>query len=437
MRTHAVVAMLAVPGALTHAQQLLSIEIVGPDEVLEPSETQYECIAHFDKGDLNVTGQAEWSVAPDNELVSIDGGLLTIADLDADINVTITATYEVLGVEKTTTFMVLANAPDLISVVISGPTQIFHESVTQYQCTALFEFGEEIDVTDQAIWTVEPDELAAIEAGLLSVGTLNTPVEMTLSAEVAAGGITVEGLLNVFVAPVSVVYDNQYDGTSTYGFAGQIFEREFSGYDIWVGDDFSSNSDLSLVWISSAGRCGNGCVDPFLVQDFLAAIWDRLPNDPNATLVAESDSSEYDDGTGVRTAFFEDDLSAGDYYFAFAARNDFGTNGQTYFWQQTIDGEQDDGWQWNPNGAFGFPDDLKYLTEDDDDVVPTSPNAVILSAEVCLADCNADGDLSVLDFVCFQLLWQSGDLAADCDGNGVLNLLDFVCFQIEYQEGCG
>ena len=54
----------------------------------------------------------------------------------------------------------------------------------------------------------------------------------------------------------------------------------------------------------------------------------------------------------------------------------------------------------------------------------------------CLADCNGDGALDILDFVCFQGLFLSGDAAADCDGDGSLTVLDFVCFQQAFQAGC-
>ena len=54
----------------------------------------------------------------------------------------------------------------------------------------------------------------------------------------------------------------------------------------------------------------------------------------------------------------------------------------------------------------------------------------------CYADCDGNGDLNILDFVCYQGLFQSGDDGADCDGNGVLNILDFVCFQSEFVGGC-
>jgi len=54
----------------------------------------------------------------------------------------------------------------------------------------------------------------------------------------------------------------------------------------------------------------------------------------------------------------------------------------------------------------------------------------------CLADCNEDGELNILDFTCFQGLFVAGDPEADCNDDGELNVLDFICFQGEFTAGC-
>ncbi|MFM9996631.1 MAG: hypothetical protein ACKVU4_12630 [Phycisphaerales bacterium] len=54
----------------------------------------------------------------------------------------------------------------------------------------------------------------------------------------------------------------------------------------------------------------------------------------------------------------------------------------------------------------------------------------------CYADCNADGQLSVADFGCFQGKYVLGDLYADCTGDGNLTVADFGCFQGKYVVGC-
>jgi|GEM_PF-5143328 len=54
----------------------------------------------------------------------------------------------------------------------------------------------------------------------------------------------------------------------------------------------------------------------------------------------------------------------------------------------------------------------------------------------CRADCDGDGRLSIFDFLCFQNLFGSGDLAADFDGDGRLTIFDFLEFQNEFVAGC-
>jgi outer membrane protein assembly factor BamB len=54
----------------------------------------------------------------------------------------------------------------------------------------------------------------------------------------------------------------------------------------------------------------------------------------------------------------------------------------------------------------------------------------------CAPDCNDDGALNILDFVCFQGLFQAGNEGADVNGDGVLNILDFVAFQGLFVKGC-
>jgi hypothetical protein len=73
--------------------------------------------------------------------------------------------------------------------------------------------------------------------------------------------------------------------------------------------------------------------------------------------------------------------------------------------------------------------------------IVVTPAPTITSIEVvpvggCAADCNEDGMLNVLDFVCFQGEWQAQSDAGDCNGDGLYNVLDFVCYQGVFQQGC-
>ena len=79
--------------------------------------------------------------------------------------------------------------------------------------------------------------------------------------------------------------------------------------------------------------------------------------------------------------------------------------------------------------GFAWGENVGWINLDDDEVYVAIEGA-------CLADCDGDGQLNILDFVCFQNLFQSGSLEADCNGDGQLNILDFVCFQNLFQSGC-
>ena len=92
----------------------------------------------------------------------------------------------------------------------------------------------------------------------------------------------------------------------------------------------------------------------------------------------------------------------------------------------------------NFTSSLSLDDDAALIgSQADDDNGSESGSAYVFDLNcTCPADVNGDGNLNVLDFVAFQLLWQDQDPAADCDANGEFNVLDFVCFQQLFQAGC-
>ena len=54
----------------------------------------------------------------------------------------------------------------------------------------------------------------------------------------------------------------------------------------------------------------------------------------------------------------------------------------------------------------------------------------------CWADCNADGQRTVSDFVCFQSRFVMQDPWADCDESSAFTVADFGCFQTKFVAGC-
>ncbi len=56
--------------------------------------------------------------------------------------------------------------------------------------------------------------------------------------------------------------------------------------------------------------------------------------------------------------------------------------------------------------------------------------------DVCFADLDGSGSLSINDFIEFQTRYAIGDPLADCDASGTLTIDDFICFQTLYAIGC-
>ncbi len=75
-------------------------------------------------------------------------------------------------------------------------------------------------------------------------------------------------------------------------------------------------------------------------------------------------------------------------------------------------------------GAFDFVDGVE------------SHKIARLGCPTCRPDCNDDGILNTVDFLCFLNLFSAGDPAADFNGDGVVNTLDFLAFLNAFNEGC-
>ena len=87
-------------------------------------------------------------------------------------------------------------------------------------------------------------------------------------------------------------------------------------------------------------------------------------------------------------------------------------------------------------GGLPGSDNLGEVTVVDFSQIAGDQFVVIPLDGGCPADCDGNGVLNILDFVCFQTEWQNQTPFGDCDGNGEYNILDFVCYQGAFQAGC-
>lgn len=59
-----------------------------------------------------------------------------------------------------------------------------------------------------------------------------------------------------------------------------------------------------------------------------------------------------------------------------------------------------------------------------------------ISEPPCAADLDADGSLTIFDFLAFQNRFDAGSLETDFDGDGALTIFDFLGFQNAFDLGC-
>ena len=256
--------------------------------------------------------------------------------------------------------------------------------------------------------------------------------------------------------------------TNQFDFAGRVFviRNDASQADGWPKDVPSS----IYVPASVADVDADGHLDVIIGDQILSPNpvnfvhgWDRhgdplpgFPIGPRGAVFAQVIIADIDDDPDVEL-LVDDNTAVAPLY----AYNHDGTEvegwpldlGQASSFQQspTLGDADGDGFVDLAASGNGLQTGLLTLFQLESDSIPWDPalapvptyqynvrrNGVVAPvASPCDADCDGNGELNILDFVCFQTLFQSGDDSADCDASGELNILDFVCFQTAFQIGC-
>lgn len=82
--------------------------------------------------------------------------------------------------------------PPIVALEVKGPARIPDQTTVAYRAVARYESGTLADVTEQATWSVTPEGVASISAGVLTVGEIPDAQTFTLRAGYEEGGIHVE-----------------------------------------------------------------------------------------------------------------------------------------------------------------------------------------------------------------------------------------------------
>lgn len=92
-------------------------------------------------------------------------------------------------------------------------------------------------------------------------------------------------------------------------------------------------------------------------------------------------------------------------------------------------GEVEETWLADGNGFEAFAEDEVLDRELED-----NPGRVVV--DLCYADADDDGQLTIFDYLAFFNAFESEDPYADCDADGEFTIADFLCFQNEFAAGC-
>lgn len=71
----------------------------------------------------------------------------------------------------------------LLALEIFGPNEVAEDFQAQYKAIAHFDNSSTADVTDLADWSVEPNDYASIDVGLLETEEIDKPQDITITAE--------------------------------------------------------------------------------------------------------------------------------------------------------------------------------------------------------------------------------------------------------------
>ena len=96
--------------------------------------------------------------------------------------------------------------------------------------------------------------------------------------------------------------------------------------------------------------------------------------------------------------------------------------------------------------SFGFAlalqgHDLLVGTPDESDAFGSPVYGAVYQFDLncggCTPDLDADGALTIFDYLTFLNLFEDDDAQADFDGDGEFTLFDFLAFQTAFDAGCG
>jgi len=158
---------------------LAGLVVMAPDRMGEYSHAECRAIAEYNEDyTREVTRHGLWWIEP-NICASIDeNGLLSLGRVESCADITIFAEYSAGGiaVRGNKTIQVIP----AVELEVTGPELLPINFEAQYEARVCYENNRTRDVTETALWWLEPNSFASIEDGLLRTGEVNEAQELVV-----------------------------------------------------------------------------------------------------------------------------------------------------------------------------------------------------------------------------------------------------------------
>jgi len=156
----------------------------------------------------------------------------------------------------------LSALPGLIGLEIVGPDEVAEDFRASYKAIAHYDDESTRDVTNSALWVVEPNSVASIEAGLLTTESIDRAEEdITIYAQYTEEDVAFEAekVVNIFpICPTGTAL--QFDGQSDFVKIPSSMSLDLRcslTLSAWVKNNY--DNDGQIIWRGDT----QGALDPY------------------------------------------------------------------------------------------------------------------------------------------------------------------------------
>jgi hypothetical protein len=140
-------------------------------------------------------------------------------------------------------------APALVRLDMAGPGEVQEKASAQYAATAYYEDNSTVDVTNEAMWSAEPEGIGVVDAnGLFTVGELDELVKLMVKVEYGEGQVVRDAHKVVLCVPMPEPTDIYYVDVAGGNDDNDGLSRDTAFKTIQRGINEAENGNTVLVY---------------------------------------------------------------------------------------------------------------------------------------------------------------------------------------------